>query len=43
MGHEAIVENSLKEKKNLERKYYTKMKGFAFIKEQNGLHIQRTF
>ena len=42
MSHEALDESSLKEKeKNLERLFYTKMKGFAFIKEQNGLHIQR--
>ena len=41
MSHEALDESSLKEKKKLERLLYTKMKGFAFIKEQNGLHIQR--
>ena len=42
MSHEALDEISLKErKKKLERLLYTKMKGFAFIKEQNGLHIKR--
>ena len=44
MSHEALDESSLKEKKKrkeLETLLYTKMKGFAFIKEQNGLHIQR--
>ena len=43
MSHEALDESSLKEKKKkeLETLLYTKMKGFAFIKGQNGLHIQR--